>query len=680
MTYSEIKIKFNVDLIEGSVVSFKIENKLFPGKPKIELKETWVNLRSSSNQATVGSSASLIGGVSATNYLAAFNLDYNSTSLYVSSIHNNEVTIKCTNPYIEFSEGTAYEPNGEFLNLIDVRFTYNNFTGSVLELQQYEFIQSSSPCTHVRLRVTLNDVPSQINSPVSIQNNTSNPIELDILRGTSLISNSILFECQDTNGMKVSENIDVPNSLNTENLSITVNNSPNGATVIFNLSSSFGLSLEYSLDNQNWKTQNVFDSLLPGDYIVYVRDQFGCSISKTFMVEEFDVTNPYDKLCKTNSIRFVRDKINGVLTDKNIFENRLSTEDKVDLVYKEIQHFKNTDVITTQFKTNYSDIQVEVVANSIDIIPISKKSNNLRLKDSREALQFNYGNGKTGIYFVSGKKFDFDTGIYTDEDYLLNGSLPEWARVGQYLKIENAWFEIENIIPSSEKRAEVLVINRVYSGAESIVTVGSIYNREDYDIYEFSIVMSDYNDSNFYVTISLKNDGFPDVEYKSEEINVSSDLNSLSEIIYSNDTNTAINYSTGIEHKLWVELDNCSQIFNADSETHKSDNKTILTNGDVTEGIEIKTLPITRGFLVKLFLSLYHRNFYLNGTKYVLSEKPEVEGRLDDTNLYVLTARLIKANEIYKSKTYDVSVPITGELIELPSLVSTDVEGNFFKI
>ena len=309
---------------------------------------------------------------------------------------------------------------------------------------------------------------------------------------------------------------------------------------------------------------------------------------------------------------------------------------------------------------------------------INRISNNLRLKDSRDAIKFNYGSGKTGIYFTSGKRYDFDTGFDLDNDYSLNGRLPEWVKSGEYIKVETAWYQIENIIPSGDKQAEVLIIDIPYNGADSIVKVGAIYNRENYEVFEFAINMQNYLNKKFYVKIENTDSNFLELTFRSEDVSVKEDLKKYSEIIYSNDTNTDVFYSTGIQHKIWVKLDDVSDKPKGEVEQHKTDAKTILLNGNMQEGKEIKTVPVTRGMMIKVFRSFFHRYFYLDGVKYVISEEPEVEGRLGDTNLYVISASLIKANELYKSKTFDKSTPTSGGLLELPSFIKVD--GGYIKI
>ncbi|TDQ27624.1 hypothetical protein [Tenacibaculum caenipelagi] len=673
MTYSEIKIQFNEELSQGSGISFLLKSSLYPNEPGLLLSETWVLFRKGKNEVgTLGNVTPTIGERTAINFITSFELDYNGYSIYTITRVGNEVTIKANNPYFQFSDPIAI--NNEAL--LNVGFTINNFTGNIFSISSLDFLQASNPCTHVKIRITTSELATELIEPVKIENNTQNPIEFELLKGSGLI----WLDLKSSDGQQIRERISIPYLLSSANLSIQVNNSPNGATAIANLKDSYLFNLEYSLDNLNWKDSNTFDSLPPNTYTFYVKDNLGCTVVKSFVVEEFGVSDPYFHISKSNSLRFVKSSEGGVASNKKIDENRLSFEDDVNIVYKETHYFTKDDIDTTQFKSNYSNVSaiaVDEEGNETSLL-VNKISNNLRLKDSRDAIRYNYGSGKTGIYFMSGKRYDFDTGFDLDNDYSLNGKLPEWAKSGEYIKIESAWYQIENIIPSGEKQSVVLIIDVPYNGLESIVKVGSIYNRENYEVFEFDLEMLDYLNKNFFVKIVNLDDNFPELTYRSEDISVKENLKDFSEFIYSNDTNTDVFYSTGIQHKFWVKLDDISDKPDGSVKQHVTDTRTILEKGDAFEGKKIKTLPVTRGMMIKVFLSFFHRIFYLDGTKYVVSEVPEVEGRLGDTNLYVINAILRKANETHKSKTFDKSKPASGGFLELPSFIKVD--GGYIKI
>lgn len=61
-----------------------------------------------------------------------------------------------------------------------------------------------------------------------------------------------------------------------------------------------------------------------------------------------------------------------------------------------------------------------------------------------------------------------------------------------YIKVDAAWFLIEDVLFDESKNAKVIVISSNYSGTDIAVIAGTIYNIFDYEIYEFTIDMVDY--------------------------------------------------------------------------------------------------------------------------------------------------------------------------------------------
>ena len=664
-TYSEIQITFNENLIEDNYVSFYMGT----SPNGVTLLETFKNNRTASYQTRIANPSGTVGESSAISFVKFFTIDYNgSKKLEVTRI-SNIVTIKAKSTGIDFSAGTSDA---------NVTFAYNNYAGTIFSINSIGFENATNPNTHVKLKVDTTDIASSIQQPISTLN-TGNPYYLEVLRNSTKAEKYLTFEATNVDLQKVLETIVLPNTLSSSNIFVTVNNSPNGATVIINSQFTYGLTLEYSLDNSTWQTSNIFTGQADGDYTIYIKDNYGATTTKTFQVLNFGVDEPFDYVSKSNSLRLVKRSVNGIETDKQIDENRLSCEDYTAIVHKQFYCFESDHLDTTQIKTNYANISAKGIkedGTEIDFT-ITKESNNIGLKDSRQAIKYNLLNGQTGIYFNTGKTYDFDTGIESGE-YALNGNLPEWGKVGEFIKIDTAWFEIVNVITDTNKQAEVLVIENTYTGIDAVVKVGSIYNRENFDVYEFVIDMSLFTDTYFDVKLTLEDDNFETVIYESETNFVKEKHDGYDKINYSNDTNTDINYSTGIEHLIMVQTLNFNDTPSGEIENHKTDTKTILLSGSAFEEKELFLERMTRGMMIKVFRSFFHRNFYFKNTKYILSDVPEIE-LIGETNMYKLTARLIKANEVFNSKTFNKDILVNGGLVELPALISID-NGGYIKI
>lgn len=601
------------------------------------------------------------------NYADAFQLDHNVYNEYDIEVINGvtgsgmgQVIITAKYPGAVF--GIYSNDSGAFINVSnepaipEVHITSSSLTEA-----------TTNKCQNVKVNVTTDILATKILSPIVVNPNTNNPFSFDYARGQTF---NVIVE--DSNGKQATKQIITPSVLTVLNFTVTANNSPNGGTVTIVPSGLSGLELEYSLDNSTWQEENVFSGLIVGDYTVYIRDNFGCSVSIPFTVDEFNITEPFFYISKANSLRFAQrviwNNINVFKTD----ENTLSCESPVLLPYGEMQDFKKEDVITTQFKSNYTTN----IAKSIDslgievVLPITKKSYNIGIKDKRQAIKYNLGNSKTGIYFTAGNTYDFDTNV-ANGSYVLNGGLPEWGRIGNYLLIDTAWYEIEQIIYDEAKTADVLVISNVYTGAQTNTIVGSVYNRENYEVYEFTTNMIDFIDNLFQVKITAENDLFPNIEYLSEKINVTEKVDDLWEIRYKNSTNTDINYSTGIEHLIRVPFNKMQGKYDEESDTYKTDTTAKLLNADLYELDELVFEPNTKEIWRKINIALTHEIVSVNGVSYVKNATFSTEGPLEQTNLYVLSAIMVKTGNVYNSKSND-SFDYSEEPIDIPNLIETE--------
>lgn len=365
---------------------------------------------------------------------------------------------------------------------------------------------------------------------------------------------------------------------------------------------------------------------------------------------------PYFYISKSNSLRFAsrvtfRDSFN-YKTD----ENTLSSEVDSNIAYAEIQQFQSSDIITTQFKSNYtSNVATIVKSDKSEVnIPIVKKTSNMGIADYRSASKYNIGNGKTGVYFNS-----------------LNGSLPEWGIIGNYIIDGSTSFLIEEIAYNEEKNAYVLVYSSSYAGPLADVMVGSIFNRFNYEVYEFAIDMVNYIDQYFQVRINNTDPNFSEVIHLSEQIWCKVKHEKVLEIKYSNSTNTDMFYATGIENLIRIPYYLIKGKSDEESEVHKTDTTSILLNADIYEVDDFVFEPVTKELWRKLMQALSHEKVTINGVSYVKNGNFNTDGPLEESNLYVLTATMIKTANVYISQTSG-GLDFNGTEVEVPALITTE--------
>lgn len=667
MARSKVTIEFL------DVPSVNDELKILEENLVIYMNQTFKEFRFSTGQCKIPSFEPADGmhpdryfGNIATNYESAFNLDYNSTSLFTVT-----KTLGPTNSGIGTVIIQANYDNALFLPIsvpgyinlsIENQETIPSFT-----ITDFNYSVGSNPCNNITVNVETSVLATKILQPIINNSNTNNPLSFEVLRGSQYT-----LELEDSNGQKILQTFNSPGLLNASNFSLQINNSPNGATVVVDNDSlaNTGLTFEYSLDNSVWQTSNVFSGLDVGDYTVYIKDQFGCSISKQFNVSEFGIYVPYFYISKANSIRFANRIEWGDSANYKTDENTLSCEVDVEIPYKEIQQFQSADVITTQFESNYSNNIVKIItSDNLEInVPVEKKTNFIGLKEKLDARQYSLGNGQTGIYFISGNTYNFYTNI-VESAYSLNGLVPYWAKPGNYIIIGASWFLIEEVIYDQQINCDVIVINYNYTGPEINVVVGSVYNVFDKEVFEFTIDMANYIDQFFRVKIECSDSHFETITHLSEEIWCKVKHDNVLEIQYYNSKNTDIMYSTGIRHKIRIPYSYMKGKDESDSENHKTDTNTILLSSSLYESEEIIFEPVTKEIWRKLKIALSSEKVFINGVGYVKNGDFNTEV-FEKTNLYVLTATMIKTGNVYNSSAGEIDYDFSNAMI--PGLIQTN--------
>lgn len=663
MSASTIKITFTEDLPIGAQLGF--DSISYGGfmPSSMTFIFDWVNLRSSNYQVTRGTPTLNPGERAAMNFVQAFNLDWGG---YTVTRVGNEVTIAAGNYGVyqtEFYVNGIFAP---YTNHPSIEFEINNGSLIAFSIDSIVFSEAPNACTEVIATVTTNELATKITSPVVVNPNTNNPFVLTLLRGQTFT-----LTLENATGDVINQLEETPSLLSASNFNIIINNSPNGATAIIENSNTSGLILEYSLDNSTWQTSNIFSGLVADDYTLYVRDNLGCSFSLDFNVSEFGIYTPFFYISKANSFRFANRITWGDSENYKNDENTLSCEVDVPLPYKEIQQFQSADTPTTQFKSNYQTNVAKVIKSDLSEvnIPIVKKTNNIGVKDKRDARKYNLGGGKTGIYFISGNIYDYDTNVITGT-HALNGTLPLWGKSGEYFNISGVWYQIEETVYDESKNAYVIVVESAYTGSEVNVIAGSIFNIENYEVYEFTIDMNAYIHEKFRVKLENTDPHFPSITHLTELIWCKVKHKGVLEIAYYNTTNTDILYSTGIRHKIRIPYTSRNGRIEENSEIHKTDTDAILLNADLFEVDEFTFEPITKEIMHKLTEALSHEKVSIDGVGYVKNGSFNVEGALGDTNLYIVVATMMKTGNVYNSQSGS-SVGFSGD-IEIPGIITTD--------
>lgn len=646
--FATIKLTFTQNVLLHRTIRFYY-------KSGLQFFESFVDLRQGPNQVTVGTPTAIDGEVSSINYLDALNLDYGHLPITLTHPEDNVVLITANDPTFEFdwisgANGVLYEIDNTNIKPI----TIDDITFSPAK--------GIDKCSYVEVNVTTSVLATKILSPINIDPNSNNPFSFDWIRGVW-----VNIRVENVDGQQAFRSVAMPSVLNSASISLAINNSPYGSTVTVTVSPNGRLELEYSLDDITYQSSNVFPSLLPGDYTIYVKDQFGCKAEKDFPIDEFSTSRaPFFYISEANSIRWANRVVWGDCGNyKNDF-NTLSCEADVPLPKKEIQQFQTCDKITTQFKSNYSNNGYSI--NGFGY-PVRKVTEFMHQKDRRDARLCNLGDGseRTGIYFLSGDLYDYDTGDVIGT-YALNGALPAWAKIGKYVELPGGyWYVIEDIIYLDDKDADVLVINTGSAPVIDVdVIVGALYNLQDYEIYEFEIDFFGYMNQQIQVKITATDPYFDTVVFLSELIDVKIRHQNTIEVKYYNENNNDIYYASGIINKFRLPIERVDAVPVQETENYNTDTGTILLSSDIRKSRLFTFGDVTEQMMWKLVFALSEQIVTLDGVYYV-KQSIEVDGALEDTNLYTVKATMIQSNSAFRSN----GLQFDETAIEIPALIET---------
>ena len=656
-----------------------------------QYRESFVVTRTGVGQSEIGNYGTLDDKLSYTigSLLGSFTVDYNSTGQFTTFLDmitdpNSPPTLSITSDIDNFFTQDKWNDVG------------NNFTATFVNVpvvdpitvDSFFFVEASPgvPCTQVNAVAT----SSQFADSYSLDNINflyvgSNPFTVPTLNRAT----SYLLYVRKGTQTSTATLISTPSYLVSADVSSSYVNSPSGATISIVVNPGLiGLNIFYSLNGTNFQSSSVFSGILEGDYTITVKDQLGCSTSIPITIPPFSdggvgERTPYSDLpSKSNSIRYAKYVDWGVCSNYKNDENTLSWQlPYVENACEYKQLFQDCDNIITQIKTNYSSIVATVIDEELveTDATVTQKTFYTNLKDKRDARIYNIGgeNLQTGIYFLSGNLYDYSTGADTG-DYNLNGSLPAWGVIGNFTFYNNAWFLISNIIYDDSISAYVLVINTPYVGVDASIIVSSIYNLEPYNIFEFTVDMSLFQDKKIQVNITQTDDdvSFPSQVYLSEIIDVATLHEGTVCIDYYNDNNTDMFYGTGIKNKIRMPIEYFGGSVIDETTSERTDINTYLISAEGYESDNIAFKLMPKQMMRKVVQALAHKFVFLNDVQYVKEESPEVSG-LIGTNLYRMNAPMTKANAVYTSRG-------TGEVFstgtyEIPNLLKTESDG-FLKI
>jgi len=403
--------------------------------------------------------------------------------------------------------------------------------------------------------------------------------------------------------------------------------------------------IEYSLDETNWSSSGNFPNLGFGEtYTAYIRDTFGCVVEKTFVTPEDiegnetlpEVFDRYFKISNAGTLIF-SEVVDFDSNTKPNFSNTLSCKELVNIPYKYVHEFHESDLIVQQFKSSYDFHTLTLVTpqSKTQISPVLQ-SQNLRLQEKVDVLLFRMDNGALGIYFRNGNTYVENTTTVNGSSEYDSVNLPTWGRANEKVNVDGIGTVTIKRVSRDLTRGLFLETNTSYSSlTDDAGKVQANYNAQPYNTYEFGQFMSTITDR-AVIYIEAGFNGQVEKIFKSELIKRKSDTLNTHLFQWSDPLNKAgIVHQTGISHFARLK---CSFTFktNSESQTYRGDNETFNLDQEVFRTAELKIAVNGHGMENKLHLAGGMEYFLINGIGYKKS-KMESE-RVEGTNVYIITA------------------------------------------
>jgi hypothetical protein len=302
---------------------------------------------------------------------------------------------------------------------------------------------------------------------------------------------------------------------------------------------------------------------------------------------------------------------------------------------------------------------VKTISENVEtLIATEKKTNNIGLKDRRDCRIYQREDGTTGIYFLSGSIYDYDT-LAAIGSYTINDKLPEWAKVGRSIFVDELgdYIEITNILFDSELQKDVLVCTPGYVGIEIATIVQTLYNLFPWEIYEFTISMATYENKTLQVQIDVTNPGFDSRTKLSEKINVKEWQKNTIQIQYKSTENNDIfyiidGYPVGISHVLRLEYEKFSPVTETEREVSKADTSIVAVKSDVYPKRQLILKRLSTMMADKVVQAFNQNQLSINGSLFTTEsvESPQKQG---STNLHNVSIVLYKTKEQVESTFND---------------------------
>jgi hypothetical protein len=426
---------------------------------------------------------------------------------------------------------------------------------------------------------------------------------------------------------------------------------------------------EYSINNQDWQVSANFENVLANTYTAYVRDDLGALIaSDPFIVgtippAEADKPVAYFDIPSSNPLRMVKDiDFNcGVIPNwqNALFAKLLDTQfPNVEKRYYN-QLITDCDNIVTQVHSNYEVAEVKLVDcddNEI-ILPLELKQTYVGLEDLRDCSFKQISspndpttNGRTLVYFSGGDVYDPDTEEVTQTNYIVTKSLPKFAEFGTLFTITgtnnlNGTYKPIKSVYDSKTGYWGIALDQPYIGGDATTgQVKTLYNEQDYNVYEYTTIGASLDSSKLYRTEVIATDPsatYPDVSWTGEPIKKLDSTDGTVAFDYRHSSNTSgLDFSTLSAFRLRLSSRFIDGIINEETNafTSETGKKNVIEN-IITESVIFEGMLMPFYQVRKLAIASGMDGLMINSVDYVLGDDNETESLISQNNPFQVVTR-----------------------------------------
>lgn len=494
----------------------------------------------------------------ATNFANAFNRDYKNlggTKNLAASVVNNEVTITATRG--TFLSGANY--NGDVL-IIAIDPPSNTADPTIPTLTVAN--AGTGSCSVINYNVSaVGDGPFRL-----VVNGLDQITGWDGLSTTIALARGQVSKIfvEDTDGdLSDPINVNVPRQLDPANFNAVLTPASGSAdlTVEWPAPVSGVTPLEYSLTATSavvagtYQSSNVFPGVLDGTYKLWIRDVYGCEITKTVTVVGYaDANNgstlKYFRISDFNSLSFSR-RTSG----RKNYDTALSFEEAVGLPKKVYFEFTEGDEIQTQFKSSFPFHQITLFKcnGSKEDLNFLEIQQNIGVAEKVDCRVFQLSTTQTGVYFTGGNLYTPGTATVIGTSPYSSG-LPSWAEVGQFVVMGTLGTREIKSIGFDEDLGVLYFVVDGYTAATADDTVQATYNRHDYNLFRCDFPMSKVSERAFVRIEAGYSSDEIEVVYQSETIRRITDTSKHLKIQWSGFKNLGdMIFVDGYQGIMWVK-------------------------------------------------------------------------------------------------------------------------------